>query len=94
VKVATFAVREPAEPCTSEGYQGRDLPTPSVRQVIAGIETAEAFGPRCKAEAEKLGLPEVKTLTVLGDAAAGIWNLSGEHFAGAEEALDLYHATE
>lgn len=94
VKVAAFAVRKPAEPCTSEGYKTRDLPKPSVRHVIAGIEPAEAFGPRCKAEAAKVGLPDVEGLTVLGDGAAWIWNLAGEHFAGAEETLDLYHATE
>jgi hypothetical protein len=94
VKVATFAVRERAEPCTSEGYKRRDLPEPSVRHVIAGIEPAEAFGPRCKAEAETIGLPEAKRLSILGDGAAWIWNLSAEHFAGAEQTLDLYHATE
>ena len=94
VKVATFAVREPAEPCTSEDFKTRDLPKPSVRHVIAGIEAAEAFGPRCKAEAGKVGLPDVKGLTVQGDGGAWIWDLSGEHFAGAEQALDLYHATE
>jgi hypothetical protein len=94
VKVATFAVREPAHPCTSEGHEGRDLPRPSVRHTIAGIETAEAFGPRCRAEAKSIALADVKTMTVLGDGAAWIWNLAGEHFAGAEQALDVYHATE
>jgi hypothetical protein len=94
VKVATFAVRGPAEPSTSEDFDTRDLPAPSVRHVIAGIEPAEAFGPRCRAEAEAVGLPDVEGLTVLGDGAAWIWNLAAEHFAGAEEVLDVYHATE
>lgn len=93
VKVATFAVREPGQPCTSEDHDRRDLPKPSVRHAIAGIETAEAFGPRCAAEAAKVGLPDVSRLTVLGDGAAWIWNLSDAHFAGAEQALDVYHAT-
>lgn len=94
VKVATFAVRAPAGPSTSEDFDERDLPAPSVRHVIAEIEPADAFGPRCRAEAEAVGLPDVEGLTVLGDGAAWIWNLAAEHFAGAEEALDLYHATE
>lgn len=94
VKVATFAVREPARPCTSGEHGHRDLPRPSVRHAIAGIEAAEAFGPRCKAEAERVGLPGVRGLTVLGDGAAWIWNLSQEHFTGAEQVLDVYHATE
>ena len=93
VKVATFAVREPAEPCTSEGFKRRDLPEPAVRHVIAGIEPAEAFGPRCQAGAQKVGLGDVKELTVLGDGASWVWNLAGEHFAGAGQTLDLYHAT-
>ena len=65
-----------------------------MRHVIAAIETAEEFGPRCRAEAERIGLPDVDELTVLGDGAAWIWNLSDERFAGAEQNLDLYHATE
>ena len=94
VKVAAFAVREPAEPCTSEDYDRRELPRPSVRHVIAAIETAEEFGLRCRAEAERIGLPDVNELTILGDGAEWIWNLSNERFAGAEENLDVYHATE
>lgn len=94
VKLATFAVREPAEPCTPQDFEDRDLPKPTVRHAIAAIETAEEFGPRCKAEAEKLGFDDPSKLTVLGDGAAWIWNLAGVHFAGAEQTLDLFHATQ
>ena len=94
VKVATFAVREPAEPCTSADFRKRDLPKPSVRHVIAAIETAEEFGARCHAEAKRIGPPDVKKLTILGDGAEWIWNLSNERFAGSEQNLDVYHATE
>ena len=92
VKVATVAVREPAEPCPAEDLQARALPRPSVRHGIAGIEAAAAFGPRCKAEAGKVGLPDVKGRTALGDGGAWIWNLSGEPFAAAGQAPDLDHA--
>lgn len=94
VKVAAFAVREPAEPRTSEDYDRRDLPRPSIRHVIASIEPVDAFGPRCRAEAERIGLPDVADLTVLGDGAEWIWNLAAERFAGAEQTLDVYHAAE
>ena len=94
VKVATFLVREPAEPCTAEGRERRDLPRPSVRHAVASIEPAEDFGRRCLAEAERVGAPDATRLTVLGDGAEWIWNLAGERFAGAEQTLDLYHATE
>jgi hypothetical protein len=93
VKVAALAVRKPAQPCTSEGYDQRDPPTPSVRHVIAAIETAEDFGLRCQAEAERIGLPDVTKLTISGDGAEWIWNLAHERFAGAEQNLDVYHAT-
>ena len=94
VKVATFAVREPADPRTSEDYDRRNLPKPAVRHVIASIETVDSFGPRCQVEAEYVGLPDAAELTVLGDGAEWIWNLAGERFAGAEQTLDVYHATE
>jgi hypothetical protein len=94
VKVAVFAVRDSAEPCTSEDFDQRDLPKPSVRHAIAEIGTAEDFGLRCQAESDRIGLPDVKKLTVLGDGAEWIWNLSNERFAGAEQNLDVYHATE
>ncbi len=94
VKVATFAVRQPAEPSTSENFGQRDLPKPSVRHVIAAIETAEEFGVRCQLEAQAIGLTDAKELSILGDGAEWIWNLSTEQFAGAEQNLDVYHATE
>lgn len=94
LKLATFVAREPAEPCTSENFEDRDLPKPSVRYAVAAIEPSEEFGPRCKAEAEKLGLTDPSKLTVLGDGAAWIWNLAAEHFTAAEQTLDFFHATQ
>lgn len=41
-----------------------------------------------------LGLTDARALTVLGDGAAWIWNLAAEHFAAAEQTLDLYHAAQ
>ena len=94
VKVATFAVREPGLPSTSADYEQRDLPKPSVRHVIASIETADTFGPRCQTEAGRVGLPDATKLTILGDGAEWIWNLASERFAEAEQTLDVFHATE
>lgn len=94
VKVATFAVREPAAACSSEDFAQRDLPKPSVRRAIAAIEASEQFGLRCREESRRLGLPDVKQLTILGDGAEWIWNLAHDRFPGAEENLDVFHATE
>jgi hypothetical protein len=94
VKVVSFAVRPPGPPSTSEDYEQRDLPKPSVRRVSAAIETAEKFGQRCLAEAERLKLTDGTNLTVLGDGAEWIWNIAAERFPKAAQNLDVYHATE
>ena len=94
VKVVSIAVRPPGPPATSEDYEQRDLPKPSARRVSAAIETAEDFGRRCLAEAERLGLAEATNLTILGDGAEWIWRIAAERFPKADQNLDIYHATE
>lgn len=94
VKVVSFAVRPSGPPSTSEDYEQRDLPEPLVRRVGAAIETAEDFGRRCLAEAERLGLTGATNLAVLGDGAEWIWNIAAGRFPKADQNLDVYHATE
>jgi hypothetical protein len=94
VKVAVFACRGRAAPAESTGYEQRDLPAPAARAVVAAVEEAQAFGKRCRAEAERLGLAEPERLSVLGDGAEWVWGLSAERFAGAQEVLDIYHGAE
>ena len=93
VKVGVFAKRERGESASSDTEE-RGLPNPGVRAVIAAVEGVGEFGPRCRAEADRLGLPDVLQLTVLGDGAEWIWGLAGTHFYGASEVLDVYHAIE
>ncbi len=40
------------------------------------------------------GLEQAKQVVVLGDGAPWIWNLAAEHFPGAVQIMDLYHAKE
>jgi hypothetical protein len=94
VKVAVFACRDRGEPATSADCEQRDLPAPLVRSVLAEVEGVETFGPRCLTEAGRLGVTVVAALTVLGDGAEWIWALAREHFAGAAQVLDVYHACE
>jgi hypothetical protein len=94
VKVAVYARRERGKPTTAAEWDGRDLPAPAVRSVAAAVEEAAAFGERCAAEAERLGLTEPEQLSVLGDGAEWLWNLSGRHFPGATEVLDNWHGAE
>ena len=84
VKVAVFASRPRGEPATTADYEQRALPTPTVRAVVAEVQEAQAFGQRCQAEAQRLGV-SAAALSVLGDGAEWIWNLAGERFASAAQ---------
>jgi hypothetical protein len=45
-------------------------------------------------EARRRGAGHIRQLVVLGDGAAWIWNLAGQHFPEATQIVDLYHARE
>lgn len=99
IKLVVFACRERGESSTPSDYEQRDLPSPTVRSVVAEVEGVQAFGPRCKAEAERLGVVDASAqtlegLSILGDGAEWIWNLADRHFAGAAQLLDVYHGVE
>jgi hypothetical protein len=57
-----------------------------------GIETAQAFGRRLCFEAYQRGWNRAQKKVVIGDGAPWIWNLTAEHFPGAIQIVDLYHA--
>lgn len=44
--------------------------------------------------AVECGLEQAQQVVVLGDGAPWIWNLAAEHFPGALQIVDLYHAKE
>ena len=94
VKLAVVDRRPRGEPTTAAEWDERDLPTPQVRSVVAAVEEASAFGERCGAEVERLGLRDPARLSVLGDGADWLWNLSARHFPGADEVLDFWHGAE
>jgi hypothetical protein len=94
VKVAAFARRERAEGADPSDHEQRDLPAPSVRSIVAAIETAGDFDVPCRAEADRIKLLSSQNLSVLGDGAEWIWNLAERRFDGAEQILDIFHAGE
>jgi hypothetical protein len=61
---------------------------------VARGSKAEDFGKLLYALAVKDGVQQAQQLGVLGDGAAWIWRLASEHFAGAVQIVDLYHARE
>jgi hypothetical protein len=72
-----------------EGYPIRD---PDSTTYVGAIETAEEFGKRLYLEAWKRGWSRAAKKVILGDGAEWIWNLAAQHFPGAVEIVDLYHA--
>lgn len=72
-----------------EGYAVRD---PDSTTYTGAIETAEEFGRRLYVEAWKRGWNRAQKKVVMGDGAEWIWNLAREHFPGAIQIVDLYHA--
>ena len=72
-----------------EGYPIRDSDSTTY---TAAIETAEQFGKRIYLEAWKRGWSRAEKKVVLGDGAEWIWNIADQHFPGAIQIVDLYHA--
>jgi len=73
----------------SEGYPIRD---PDSTTYTGAMETAEEFGRRLYVEAWKRGWSRAQKKIVMGDGAEWIWHLAQEHFPGAFQIVDLYHA--
>jgi len=72
-----------------EGYPIRD---PDSTTYTGAIETAEEFGKRIYLEAWNRGWSRAAKKVVMGDGAEWIWNLAEQHFPGAIQIVDLYHA--
>jgi hypothetical protein len=72
-----------------EGFALRD---PGSTTYVGAIETAQEFGVRLYLEACKRGWHRAQKKVVIGDGAEWIWNIAGQHFPGAIQIVDLYHA--
>jgi len=72
-----------------EGFAIRD---PDSTTYTGAIETAVEFGKRIYREALQRGWNRARKKVVIGDGAEWLWNLVAEHFSGAIEIVDLYHA--
>ena len=72
-----------------EGFAIRD---PDTTTYVGAVETSEEFGKRLYVEAWKRGSSRAQKKVVLGDGAEWIWNLANQHFPGAIQIVDLFHA--
>ena len=79
---------------TSWDEKGRPVRDPASTSYVGAIETAEEFGQRIFTEAIRRGLRRAQRVIVIGDGAPWIWSIAAEHFPGATEIVDLYHARE
>jgi hypothetical protein len=77
---------------TATDDQGRPVRDEDSTTYTGAIETAELFGRRLYAEAQHRGWSRAKQRIVIGDGAIWIWNIAEEHFPGATQIVDLYHA--
>ena len=79
---------------TTTDPEGRPVRDAASTTYTGAIETAELFGRRLYAEAWERGWDRAKKKVVLGDGAEWIWNIAGQHFAGAIQIVDIWHARE
>jgi hypothetical protein len=89
---------------SAEGRDEHGLPERDAGSIrySAAIESAASrdtdpqpadFAQRALREATRRGFQKAERRVVLGDGALWIWNVADEHFPGAIQIVDLYHAT-
>jgi len=88
VKVATLYANESR--VRTAGTRGKVLE----KEYLASLENAEGFGRRLWDCAQRWEVQRARRVVVMGDGAPWIWNLADEHFPGAVEIVDFYHAVE
>jgi hypothetical protein len=71
-----------------------DTPKEASLRYVARRTAKGGFGQLLYALAVQSGLSRAKQIVVLGDGAPWIWKLVAEHFPGAVQMVDLYHAQE
>jgi hypothetical protein len=72
--------------------EGRPVRDEDSTTYVAAIETAEEFGLRLYSEAWRRGWSRADKKVVIGDGAVWLWNIADQHFPGAIQIVDLYHA--
>jgi hypothetical protein len=77
---------------TTTDREGRPVRDAESTSYVAAIEPAEQFGLRLYTEAWRRGWSRARKKVVIGDGAVWIWNLAEQHFPGAIQIVDLYHA--
>jgi hypothetical protein len=77
---------------TTTDEEGRPVRDEDSTTYTAAIESAEEFGPRVYTEAWERGWSRAEKKVVIADGAEWIWNIADQHFPGAIQIVDIYHA--
>jgi Uncharacterised protein family (UPF0236) len=77
---------------TTTDEQGRPVRDEASTTYTGAIESAEEFGHRLYTEAWERGWIRATKKVIIGDGAEWIWNIAEQHFPGAIQIVDLYHA--
>ena len=77
---------------TTSNEQGRPVRDEASTTYTGAIESAEEFGHRLYTEAWERGWSRATKKVIIGDGAEWIWNIAEQHFPGAIQIVDLYHA--
>ena len=77
---------------TTTDEQGRPVRDEVSTTYTGAIEAAEQFGHRLYSEAWERGWNRATKKVIIGDGAEWIWNIAEQHFPGALQIVDLYHA--
>ena len=97
---AKLAVVWSAERTGADGAPARDPGSVTCTAAIESAATRDTdtvpapFARRVVREAARRGFGAAERRVVLGDGAAWIWNIAAEHFPGAVEIVDVFHAAE
>jgi hypothetical protein len=87
--VGTIELQPTPDPVTGEMVE---LAHTVANTYVAHLGGPEVFGQQLSAEAQARRWRQATDTVVLGDGAAWIWNLAGEHFYDSLQIVDWYHA--
>ncbi len=76
------------------GQDGRRARNALGKVVVSWQDDGAEVGRRLQWEAQRRGLGRAKSILVIADGAAWIWNVAADRWASAVELLDFYHASE
>jgi hypothetical protein len=77
---------------TTTDQEGHPIRDPDSTTYVGAIEIAEEFGRRLYVEAWNRGWSRAEKKVAIADGAEWIWNLAEQHFPGAVQIVDLFHA--